>query len=211
MVDRLLCPSIVCTVVSGVEYEVANFTTVPYMDVGEYKVYRSLKERVIADRKDDPSRALRTVYDWTKFFRSVKRKQDRAATKPDPQKGKKQTGRKKAESKDKEIQDKARADRAVQKKIINCLYAHKAGVLKIPLLEQDAELFIQALNKSGICQRRYTKDNLKNYAKSERWCWPVCEAVEGRGEDNLKHFLAEQEPVLGWLLALQAEEPSHEG
>lgn len=198
-------------VISDVEYEIANFTTVPYTDVGEYKAYRSLKERVIADRKDDPSRALRTVYDWTKFFRSVKRKEQRAATKSDPRKGKSKTGRKKAEPKDKEAQDKAVADRAVQKKIVNCLYAHKAGVLTIPLLAQDANLFIQALNKSGICERKFNKDNLKNYAKSERWPWPVCEAVEGKGDDSLKHFLAEQEPVLGQLLALQADEPGHEG
>ena len=84
-------------------------------------------------------------------------------------------------------------------------------MLTIPLLAQSAELFLQVLNSSGICKRSFTKGDLKNYAKRERWPWAVVEAAEGRGEDNLKHFLAEQEPVLGQLLALQADEPGHEG
>lgn len=196
-------------VVDGTEYEIANFVTVPYQDVGEYKAYRSLMVRIITDRKDDPSRALRTVYDWSLFFRSVKRKENRAAAQPDPKKKRTPTGRKKPVTQEKRAE--AAADRAIQKKIVRCLYCHKAGVLTIPLLAQSAELFLRVLNSSGICKRSFTKGDLKNYAKRERWPWPVCDAVEGRGEDNLKHFLAEQEPVLGQLLALQADEPDHEG
>ena len=200
-------------VINGTEYEIANFTTVPYLDVGEYKEYRSLEEWIVTDRKRSPSKALRTLYDWTElFFHRLEQKNRRkgsgpVSSRPDsvhPDKAVRSGRTKLSEADD-------GAGRKVVRKIIKCLYCHKAGVITIPLLAQDTNLFLKVLNKSGLCKRKFTKDNLKNYAKRERWPWAVVEAAEGRGEDNLKHFLAEQEPVLGQLLALQADEPGHEG
>ena len=200
-------------VINGTEYEIANFETVPYQDVGEYKMYRSLKDRYITDRKDQPGRALRTVYDWTEYFRRMERRRRRAEHlhRVQQAEGKYTEPKPRTEPKEPQNEDRAdRAERAVINKIVHCLYCHKAGVLTIPLLAQDADLFLDVLARSGICKRRFTKENLKNYAKRGRWPWAVLEAVEGKGTDNLNHFLAEQEPVLSRLCALQADEPGRE-
>ena len=49
-------------IIDGTEYEVANFDTVPYTDVNEYRLYRNRKSA---------SNALRTEADWHKYFLKV--------------------------------------------------------------------------------------------------------------------------------------------
>ena len=189
-------------VINGKQYEIANFNTVPYSNIGEYKKYKGLKDWVITERKKHPSKALRTLYDWeTNFFvplatysnrpkKSVRKTTNSNTT----QKGNKKKNTKPGLS---------TKDREIVKKIRACLYAHRAGVITIPLLAQDVGLFFTTLNSSTLCKRAFTKDNYKNYLKRSRWPLAIRKAVDGIESDSLAQFLEEQEPVLTYLMNLK--------
>ncbi len=189
-------------VIAGKQYEIANFNTVPYTNIGEYKKYKSLKDWEITERKKHPSKALRTLYDWeTNFFvplatysyRTKKSVKNRTNSNTTPKDNKKRNTKPGLSKKDKEIVDKIRA----------CLYAHRAGVISIPLLAQDTDLFLTTLNHSGLCKRHFSKNDLKNYHKRSRWPLAIRKAVDGIESDSLTHFLEEQEPTLTDLLNLK--------
>ena len=185
-------------VIAGKQYEIVCFTTNPYTNVGEYKRYKTLKDWVITERKKHPSKALRTLYDWeTHFFVPLAKKRELTQ-----KSGRKNTRTNSGQTK-KSTPSISSKERIVEKKIRNCLYAHRAGVITIPLLAQDVALFFSTLNRSGLCKRKFGKDDYKNYLKRSRWPLAVRKAVDGIETDSLAQFLEEQEPVFTSLLAMK--------
>ena len=85
------------------------------------------------------------------------------------------------------------------------MYAHRAGVITIPLLAQDVGLFFKTLNNSTLCKQVFTKDNYKNYLKRSRWPLAIRKAVDGIESDSLAQFLEEQEPILSNLIKLKPD------
>ena len=192
-------------VIADKQYQIACFTTVPYTNIGEYKRYKTRKDTIITERKDSPSRALRTLYDWeNRFFAKL----DKNTNLPEKSKGKNsnRTGTPKTRSKARNSS--LDIDQVNEKKIRNCLYAHRAGVISIPLLKEDVNEFFYALNYSKLCKRKFSKENFKNYLKRERWSLPIIKAVDKIEYDSLAQFLDEQEPIYSFLLNLRAV--SHE-
>lgn len=189
-------------VIDGNKYEIANFNTVPYTNIGEYKKYKGLHDWVITERKKHPSKALRTIYDWdnnffaplTKYSNRTKNTTKKSATNTSTSNNNQKKKTPNPNNKNKDIADKIRA----------CLYAHRAGVITIPLLAQDTGLFFTTLNKCKLCKQVFTRDNYKNYLKRSRWPLAILKAVEGVESDSLVHFLEEQEPVLTFLLNLKS-------
>ena len=193
-------------VIAGNQYEIACFTTIPFNNVGEYKRYRTLKDWIITERKDHPGRALRTLYDWeTRFFLPLARHSD--LSRKTVRRGTKTEDNNNAVAKPnhkKSLHPSLSAkDRGVMKKIRNCLYAHRAGVITIPLLKSDVNLFFSTLNNSGLCKGTFTKEDYKNYLKRSRWPLPIRKAVDKVETDSLVHFLEEQEPIYSALLSLK--------
>lgn len=189
-------------VINGKQYEIANFNTVPYSNIGEYKKYKGLKDWVITERKKHPSKALRTLYDWeTNFFVPLATYSNRPkkSVRETTNSNTTQKGNKKKNTKP----GLSTKDREIVKKIRACLYAHRAGVITIPLLAQDVGLFFTTLNSSTLCKRAFTKDNYKNYLKRSRWPLAIRKAVDGIESDSLAQFLEEQEPVLTYLMNLK--------
>ena len=191
-------------IINGKQYEIANFNTVPYTNIGEYKKYKGLKDWVITERKKNPSKALRTLYDWeTNFFvplatysnRPKKSVRNTTNSNTTPKGNKKKNTTPTLSTKDREIVKKIRA----------CLYAHRAGVITIPLLAQDVGLFFKTLNNSTLCKQVFTKDNYKNYLKRSRWPLAIRKAVDGIESDSLAQFLEEQEPILSNLIKLKPD------
>ena len=137
-------------VVNGIEYETANFTTVPYKNVEEFWLYRSLKDLIVKETKTKVSMALRTKYDWDMLFWNVldrrekliaKRNSTTQQTTQTSSVGKVKKGASSSTTSD---------DKANKVKIRNCLYAHYAGVFEIPLLKQSNKNFLAELNKQHL-------------------------------------------------------------
>ena len=192
-------------IIAGKEYQIACFTTVPYTDIGEYKRYKTRKDTIITERKDSPSKALRTLYDWeNRFFAKL----DKNSTLPEKSKGSRGNRTGTSQRKSKAKNSASDIDQINEKKIRNCLYAHRAGVISIPLLKEDINEFFYALNCSTLCKHRFSKDNYKNYLKRERWSLAIQKAVNQIEYDSLAQFLEEQEPIYSYLLNLKAV--SHE-
>lgn len=195
---------VVKPIVAGIEYEIANFDTIPFVDVAEYKKYKSLKDWIVTERKRSPSRALRTVYNWENlFFRRMKYREKKAAAnvasnKPQTSASKKQVP---TINQSIELKDDSKVS-ATTRKIRYCLYAHRAGVITIPLLASDPDEFFKQLNAERLCKQVFTKSGMKNYGKKDRWPWPIADAVKGIGLDNLKNFMEEQEPIYSHLMSL---------
>ena len=194
-------------IINGKQYEIANFNTVPYTNIGEYKKYNGLKDWVITERKKHPGKALRTLYDWdTNFFvplktysnrpkNGAKKTQNNASTP-------KNTPKNKPKKNTKRNRIKTDTEKDIERKIRACLYAHRAGVISIPLLAQDVGLFLDTLNDSDLCKRVFTKNDYKNYLKRKRWPLAIQKAAAGIETDSLQHFLEDQEPVFTFLMNL---------
>ena len=191
--------------IAGKEYQIACFTTVPYTDIGEYKRYKTRKDTIITERKDSPSKALRTLYDWeNRFFAKL----DKNSTLPEKSKSSRGNRTGTSQRKSKAGNSSSDIDKTNEKKIRNCLYAHRAGVISIPLLKKDINEFFFALNCSNLCKHRFSKDNYKNYLKRDRWPLAIQKAVDKIESDSLAEFLKEQAPIYSYLLNLKAV--SHE-
>ncbi len=192
-------------VIAGKEYQIACFTTVPYTNIGEYKRYKTRKDNIITERKDSPSKALRTLYDWeNRFFAKLDKDTNALEKFKGKENARTDTPKRKSKAKNGSLD----IDQTNEKKIRNCLYAHRAGVISIPLLNEDVSEFFYALNRSGLCKRKFTKENFKNYLKRERWSLAIKKAVNRIEYDSLAQFLEEQEPIYTYLLNLKAA--SHE-
>lgn len=186
-------------IVDDVRYEIANFDTIPYSNISEFKAYRKLKEQIVEERKNKPSRALRTEYDWhTLFWQPLAKQQSRT---PSQTKAKHTTTN---VSKTNKKKHKAEVITPLQKdnlkKIRNCLYAYNANVFKIPLLSFSKPLFLSELNKSTLTHNTFKLNDLKNYAKKDR----IPDVLLQGNEDYVKHFLEEQEPITSFLSSLSA-------
>jgi len=181
-------------VIQGKGYEILNFNTIPFADVAEYKLFKGVKDDVTSGKKGNTGQALRTLYDWNQhFFPVVVRRKQKADNTAKINVGNSNTAsahryRKKAVGR---IES-----RINETKIRNCLYAHYAGEISIPLLDSSVQDFCIALNKCGLTQRRYVVENFKNYKKQSRWPAPL-----GSGDKYMiDKFLKEQEPVLSILM-----------
>lgn len=158
----------------------------------------------MTERKRSPSRALRTVYNWENlFFRRMKYREKKAAAnvasnKPQTSASKKQVP---TINQSIELKDDSKVS-VTTRKIRYCLYAHRAGVITIPLLASDPDEFFKQLNAERLCKQVFTKSGMKNYGKKDRWPWPIADAVKGIGLDNLKNFMEEQEPIYSHLMSL---------
>ena len=181
-------------VIEGVEYETANFTTVPYKDVGEFSLYRKLKDLIVKETKKKASMALRTKYDWEMlFWQTLDRREKRIS------KGKATTQQAtQTSSVGKRKSSNASEDKVNKDKIRYCLYAHYAGVFEIPLLKQSKKNFLSELNKQHLTSYVFKSDDLKNYAKKNRHP----KILESKEPDYVKHFLEDQEPITGILSSL---------
>ncbi|MBQ9762745.1 MAG: hypothetical protein IJV92_00050 [Phascolarctobacterium sp.] len=177
-------------VIEGIEYETANFTTVPYKDVGEFSLYRKLKDLIVKETKKKVSMALRTKYDWDMlFWQTLDRREKRIS------KGKATT---QTSSVGKGKSSNASPDKVNKDKIRYCLYAHYAGVFEIPLLKQSKKSFLAELNNQHLTSYVFKSDDLKNYAKKNRHP----KILESKEPDYVKHFLEDQEPITGILSSL---------
>lgn len=184
-------------------YEISNFNTVPYTNIGEYKKYKSLKDWVITERKKHPSKALRTLYDWdTNFFVPLKTYSNRPKNNAKNTTNNATTPKNKQKKNTKPILNKTDTEKDIERKIRACLYAHRAGVISIPLLAQDVGLFLDTLNDTDLCKRVFTKNDYKNYLKRKRWPLAIQKAAAGIETDSLQHFLEDQEPVFTYLMNL---------
>lgn len=177
--------------IEGIEYETANFTTVPYKDVGEFSLYRKLKDLIVKETKKKVSMALRTKYDWEMlFWQTLDRREKRIS------KGKATTTQTSSVGKCKSSN--ASLDKVNKDKIRYCLYAHYAGVFEIPLLKQSNKNFLTELNKLALTPYVFKSNDLKNYAKKNRHP----KILESKEPDYVKHFLEDQEPITGILSSL---------
>jgi len=185
-------------VINGIEYETANFTTVPYKDVGEFWLYRSLKDLIVKETKTKVSMALRTKYDWDVLFWNILDRREKLIAKRNsttPQATKTSSvGKVKRVTSSSTTSD----DKANKIKIRNCLYAHYAGVFEIPLLKQSNKNFLAELNKLRLTSYVFKSNDLKNYAKKNRHP----KILESEDPDYAKHFLEDQEPITGILSSL---------
>ena len=190
-------------VIAEKQYEISNFNTVPYTNIGEYKKYKSLKDWVITERKKHPSKALRTLYDWdTNFFVPLKTYSNRPKNGAKKTQNNASTPKNKPKKNTKRNRIKTDTEKDIERKIRACLYAHRAGVISIPLLAQDVGLFLDTLNDSDLCKRVFTKNDYKNYLKRKRWPLAIQKAAAGIETDSLQHFLEDQEPVFTFLMNL---------
>ena len=181
-------------VINGTEYEIANFTTIPYKDVGEFLLYRTLKDIIVKETKNKPSFALRTKYDWeVLFWQTIDRKLKRSSASTTISQANTGSKTKRVVSSPNDSDDKAN-----KIKIRNCLYAYYAGVFDIPMLRQSRKTFLLELNKKALTSYVFKSNDLKNYAKKSRHP----EVLQSDDPDYTKHFLEEQEPVTGILSSL---------
>ena len=184
--------------IENATYEIANFTTVPYKNVEEFWLYRSLKDLIVKETKTKVSMALRTKYDWDVLFWNILDRREKLIAKRNSttQQATKTSsvGKvKKAVSSSTTSDDKAN-----KAKIRNCLYAHYAGVFEIPLLKQSNKNFLAELNKQHLTSYVFKSNDLKNYAKKNRHP----KILESEDPDYAKHFLEDQAPITGILSSL---------
>ena len=181
-------------VINDTEYEIANFTTIPYKDVEEFWLYRTLKDKIVEETKKKPSFALRTKYDWeVLFWQILDRKLKRCSTyEPTSQANGGSKTKKSVQSSN------TSEDEANKSKIRYCLYAYYSGVFEIPLLKQSRKTFLQELNKASLTSYKFVSNDLKNYGKKSRH--PAI--LHSNDPDLIKHFLEEQEPATSILASL---------
>lgn len=186
-------------VIEGTEYEIACFSTAPYKDVKEFKLYQSVRESIVGKRKNSPSRSLRTKRDWEyNFFKKIdKHSKNRTLGIPKKKKVENPSINGSAVKLGKVyIPGESKIDR----KIRFTIYAHKAGVISIPILENyTVREFCRALNSLHLSRNRFTPEKIKNYNKRENW--PA--ELTSDDTDVINDFLKELEPVYSKIMNLQ--------
>ena len=185
-------------VIENATYEIANFTTVPYKNVEEFWLYRSLKDLIVKETKTKVSMSLRTKYDWDVLFWNILDRREKLIAKRNSTT--QQTTKTSSVGKVKKAVSSSTTsdDKANKVKIRNCLYAHYAGVFEIPLLKQSNKNFLAELNKQHLTSYVFKSNDLKNYAKKNRHP----KILESEDPDYARHFLEDQEPITGILSSL---------
>lgn len=195
-------------VIEGISYRICCFDTEPFSTVGEYKMYRKQAVQLAADKKNNPSKALRTKTDWEDNFWRVIDVKERAIAlgisssvkKNSTSKGSAETTAKNAKTNGLNLNFKAKSDPVRDKLILNCIYACFAGVVDIPLLNgpnANAVEFFEALKASGLSYS-FSYTNLSNYKKVDRQKY-----YRVSDPDIIEERVAKLEPVLSQLRALQ--------
>lgn len=200
--------------INGVSYEIANFSTEPYLNVEEFNLYRSQHKNIVGESEDNspakPARmrlnfprsntkiksehCLRTIKDWDTYFFSriekAKRRKKRTVNVSD--KLSIRTSTITVNVKKKAIHTDSSVDLAARK-VYNCMYAYRAGKISIPLIEQySPREFISALNRSKLSRKIFTYEGYKNYGRKERWP----DVLTNGTAEEVEAFLSEQEPIL---------------
>lgn len=183
--------------IDGDTFNIACFSTVPYDDVGEYIIFKKLKENIVKETKKKRSYALRTNFDWNHRFWKPLHAKLNTVSKPTKLKNADTTTLKKnTKSKRKSSKE----DPSIVKKLRNCLYAHYAGIIKLPFLEEGtARECASAINKANITMHTFNASDFKNFKKQSRW--PA--VFQCKDSFTINDFLQQQEPVMSQLLALE--------